>query len=287
MDIFNKNKLFSGFSIAIVALILSLGLSYALAQTSTWTAPQCAPPGCNVDAPLNVGSSHQSKLGSVSINTTTSNPDPFGLDVFGISRFFGNVQIGTTTNGKYATIQIVDGNQGAGKVLTSDGNGNASWQTLPNVGPTSSGDISYYYDTNGGQSLPPASFQMTAAQYTSLIGSHYQTSTCTKSTMIPSGKFVGINAGVHGGGIPSVTVVSNKRRVNVSSYYTRWQQVENPILIVDIANSRFILGYTGYAGSVAKSIPFVSGESEFAIFDDTVLLDNAGLGITSVTVCTL
>jgi hypothetical protein len=137
MDTFNTNKLFVGFSIAIVALILSLGLSYALAQTGTWTAPQCAPPGCNVDAPLNVGSSHQSKLGSVSINTATSNPDPFGLDVFGISRFFGNVQIGTTTNGRYATIQIVDGNQGAGKVLTSDGNGNASWRTVPTIsGPS-------------------------------------------------------------------------------------------------------------------------------------------------------
>lgn len=49
----------------------------------------------------------------------------------------GNVGIGTTTPGAAlhiagtsgATLKIVDGNQAAGKVLTSDANGQASWQT--------------------------------------------------------------------------------------------------------------------------------------------------------------
>jgi len=57
----------------------------------------------------------------------------------------GNVGIGTSVpnsqleiNGNSgSTLKITDGNQGAAKVLTSDANGNASWQAIPGVsGPT-------------------------------------------------------------------------------------------------------------------------------------------------------
>ncbi len=84
----------SALKVIILALVLGLGISYAQA---VWQGPTATPTGNNVDAPINVGPSYQTKLGSVSINTTTSNPDPHGLDVFGISRFFGKVGIGTAS----------------------------------------------------------------------------------------------------------------------------------------------------------------------------------------------
>lgn len=122
-----KTSIINNFKAVILGLVMVAGVGYAAA--GTFSGPTCAPPNCNADAPLNVGPSRQSKLGSISINTATASPDRFGLDVFGMSRFFDNVQIGTTS--KIATVQIVDGNQGEGKVLTSDINGVARWQALP------------------------------------------------------------------------------------------------------------------------------------------------------------
>ncbi len=121
--------LVSGLSIALLALVLSVGVSYVWA--GTWTAPGSTPPNGNVDAPVNIGVGHQNKLGSLSINTTASSPDPYGLDVFGISRFFGDVRIGSTTSP--ASLTVVDASVIAGtangKVLTSDANGKGTWQT--------------------------------------------------------------------------------------------------------------------------------------------------------------
>lgn len=68
-----------------------------------------------------------------------------------ISYTNGNVGIGTATpDAKLhvaGTAKIVDGTQGAGKVLTSDANGLASWQALPVVTPsqwTTNGSTIYY-----------------------------------------------------------------------------------------------------------------------------------------------
>lgn len=132
-----KKKIFSVIYIAI-GLIIGVSTLFVFAD---WAPPTHAPPNCpsgepGCDALLNVGPSHQTKLGSVSINTTTITPDPYGLDVFGISRFFGNLEIGTLA--VPATIKIVDGNQGDGKVLTSNANGVGTWKT-PTVG--SSGTV--------------------------------------------------------------------------------------------------------------------------------------------------
>ena len=105
---FSLTRIASATGIALGAFAISV-----LAQ-STWVAPPGAPTTCpegysGCDAPLHVGIEHQIKKGPLSINTNTTNPiDPYGLEVFGISRFFGNIEIGTAEES--ATVKIIDGN---------------------------------------------------------------------------------------------------------------------------------------------------------------------------------
>ncbi|MGP2569927.1 hypothetical protein ACT4R9_02345 [Ornithobacterium rhinotracheale] len=84
-----------------------------------------------------------------------------------INYFEGKVGIGTQTPEASldvaGTVKIVDGTQGAGKVLTSDSKGNASWET-----PT----MSYAYATGGGErdeefpgSLLPANVYSTTNKF--------------------------------------------------------------------------------------------------------------------------
>jgi len=69
----------------------------------------------------------------------------------------GNVGIGTTTpQAKLdisGNIKIADGTQGAGKVLTSDANGVASWQTPTGGGVSGSGTINTYPKWTGSTTL--------------------------------------------------------------------------------------------------------------------------------------
>ncbi len=51
-----KLKLIQITRIVVLALILTLGVGYAL-SASVFTNPACPPPGCNTDAPINVGGS--------------------------------------------------------------------------------------------------------------------------------------------------------------------------------------------------------------------------------------
>ncbi|MFZ2831689.1 MAG: glycine-rich domain-containing protein [Minisyncoccia bacterium] len=63
------NKIISTIKVFLLALILSLGISYALA----WTAPLSAPPAGNVSAPINTSATIQSKTGGLNIATLTGN----------------------------------------------------------------------------------------------------------------------------------------------------------------------------------------------------------------------
>ena len=71
----------------------------------------------------------------------------------------GNVGIGTDTPGAKldvaGTIKITDGSQGAGKVLTSDANGLATWTT-----PAAAPSFYYLYNVYG---VPSSSFQLGAS----------------------------------------------------------------------------------------------------------------------------
>lgn len=166
-----KDKLIVGFGTAIAVFTVMAGIQYAVAA---WTTAPVNPPNGNVDAPLNVGSSHQVKLGSLSINTDVDNPDQYGLDVFGISRFFGNIEVGSTVIP--ATIKIIDGNQGSGKILVSDASGNASWQDPATAVNSGSGG------TIGGGSSAPASLEYKTC--TTQQGGYISGNSCTASCTI-------------------------------------------------------------------------------------------------------
>lgn len=112
-----------------IATIIGLTLgAFAISAIAagTWTPPTDIPPNGNVDAPINVGEKMQTKKGSLRLNTDFQNSLTYGLDVFGISRFFGNVEIGSSIYP--ATLKIVDGRQGDGKVLTSNADGVGTWK---------------------------------------------------------------------------------------------------------------------------------------------------------------
>ena len=116
--------------IARIAVISGLALgAFALsALAGSWSAPIQQPPSGNVDAPINVGSSNQAKIGSLTIGTSTVQSSP--LDVEGL----GYIQALIVGKNTAKTFQYVDGNQAKGKVLESDAAGSASWVATSTLG---------------------------------------------------------------------------------------------------------------------------------------------------------
>jgi len=108
-DIINTSK------IIIIALFIGLGANYISAAFGPLsTPPNCVSgnPGC--DAPVNVSGSLQTKTGPLNVN---------GAMIIGGIRSLTNVITPSlqVTGGVDATAP------GSGKVLTSDGSGNATW----------------------------------------------------------------------------------------------------------------------------------------------------------------
>jgi hypothetical protein len=105
---------------------------FALSAFAAWTAAPSTPPNGNVDAPINAGSSAQAKSGNLSVGKSTTPLTGLTLDINGVIGSVGLVATNNITLGSVsspATFQYVDSHQAVGKVLTSDANGNASWQT--------------------------------------------------------------------------------------------------------------------------------------------------------------
>jgi len=157
------------FMSAAFFILLGFIIGAALKAALTWVDPVGAPPALNAPAPINVSSVVQTKEGGLNIATTsgrfgigTQSPqarlhlETAGLTSSGYAfRMGGNGQfvvdssgviggrltvlengnVGIGNNNPDAKlrvdgqIKIVDGTQGAGRVLTSDANGLASWQT--------------------------------------------------------------------------------------------------------------------------------------------------------------
>ncbi|MFA6177802.1 MAG: hypothetical protein WC694_02835 [Candidatus Paceibacterota bacterium] len=122
-----KTKIIQNIKSIILALILVLGVSYVSAF-STWVNPTSTPPNNNADTPLNVGNTGQIKVGGLTLNTGGA---PNGLIVQS-----GKVGIGVASPAQKldvaGTIQAtglkITTGATAGKVLTSDALGVATWQ---------------------------------------------------------------------------------------------------------------------------------------------------------------
>ncbi|MDO8241274.1 MAG: hypothetical protein Q7T51_04835 [Candidatus Moranbacteria bacterium] len=100
-----------------LAFIIFIGLSIS----NAWVAPSATPPGGNLGAPINTSNIGQTKIGGLILNT--------GGAVNGLT-----VQSGSTI--LKGALQITSGAPGAGKVLTSDASGNASWAASSATGTT-------------------------------------------------------------------------------------------------------------------------------------------------------
>lgn len=115
--------------IILIAIFVSLGLVQN-AFAIDWTSPTATPPSGNTEAPINVGSASQSKsgilkvLGALGVGGANTLIDPsLKFEVSGKALMqelgiFGPLVIGGTAN-----------NPGMGKVLTSNAQGWATWQT--------------------------------------------------------------------------------------------------------------------------------------------------------------
>ena len=84
----NRYLLYSIFYASL--LLVAIGI-----YTYGYNPPTCDPPGCNLPAPINTGSTAQSKQGYLAVGTSTAPTIP--LVVIGTSYFSGNVGIGTST----------------------------------------------------------------------------------------------------------------------------------------------------------------------------------------------
>lgn len=114
-------KVLSNVLIFAIAVPVGLTLQYALAD---WSPAPGNPPSNNVPAPVNVGDSYQAKSGGLTLGASVASSS-IPLDVEGI----GYIQALILGKDSGSTFQYLDGNEGAGKVLTSDASGNATWQS--------------------------------------------------------------------------------------------------------------------------------------------------------------
>jgi hypothetical protein len=100
----------------ILGLVLTLGISYAAAQIP-FAGPECSPtatPGCNVPAPVNVGSLLQSKLGPLTLG---------GLGVVGDFKFIPTNLVPPTTG---QVLMADDSDLASGKVKWGSVSGSSS-----------------------------------------------------------------------------------------------------------------------------------------------------------------
>ena len=116
---------------------IALGAFALVAAAGTWTPPPQTAPAGNVDAPINVGSSAQAKVGGLRIGDTTL-PTTNMLEVVGKALFASNIGVSGSViaTNVIATSTVTESlkvtkNFADNRVLTSDKYGNASWEPLP------------------------------------------------------------------------------------------------------------------------------------------------------------
>ena len=120
-----------------VALDVYGGISskYSNGEIVSFSTPGGFPGVVLIDTTLNIRADMKlNNSGSVLFSTGTNASGTPGQTNHLTIKNNGNIGIGNTDPQAkldiQGTVKIVDGTQGAGKVLTSDANGNASWQTI-------------------------------------------------------------------------------------------------------------------------------------------------------------
>ena len=121
-----------------IAAITGLALGgFALSVlASTWSAPTQSPPNGNVAAPINVGSTEQTRFGILNIGNSASPTGNILLRVFGTGVINSLSSANITTTNEMATnltttnLKVTGGAVAAGNVLVSDASGNAVWKSI-------------------------------------------------------------------------------------------------------------------------------------------------------------
>jgi hypothetical protein len=137
-----KHEIIKTAKIVILGLIVGVGVNYLFA----WTGPcGSGPTACNVAAPLNVGTTVQTKAGDLGVNAFTA-----ALN----SSFMGQVGIGTATLNPAIKLEVLTNSLGQGTAIRAN-------STVRNVSidligtPYSGGDS----DAPGGQQVTNLSFR--------------------------------------------------------------------------------------------------------------------------------
>ncbi len=117
---------------------LFLGAFALSVLAANWTPADCAAPGCNVDAPINVSNSQQTKIGTLilqdrlSVGKDEVPTAGYTLDVDGPGLFTGLAVTGLLNVSKLSISNQLNintpGSETKGNVLTTDGNGLAEWK---------------------------------------------------------------------------------------------------------------------------------------------------------------
>lgn len=136
-----KQKI-SSKTVSLVFSVLVICFSVGFYVFAAWKEPASNPPDGNVGAPINVGSVTQVKDGGLGINgafttvSTTVLAANAGTNV-GIGVAVPTSKLDVSGTVKATGLQITGGAPGAGKILTSDASGVATWQAAAGGGSVS------------------------------------------------------------------------------------------------------------------------------------------------------
>ena len=120
-------------------VIVSFFAIFVLNAVYAWTGPTTAPPGNNVDAPLNVSSNIQSKDGALGVGAFAS---------FGDAVFYGKVGIGATTPGYKLDIADATAN-GRGINVTGTATSGTVYGIATNLSGAATTNIAAYFTATG------------------------------------------------------------------------------------------------------------------------------------------
>ena len=205
--------------IITLGLALSVGVSYLFAS-SVFSYPPTGtiPPANNVDAPINVSGTAQAKLGGLSLGT-----------------------VSLPTSG--ALFRLIDGNQANGKVLTSDANGNATWQrgSITIIGPLTGTSTSSHFQGNS-FTLSTASNVLIFGYANTVIPNSVASTLSLRLDNVQVSKALISDAAISGGGTASVSTLTYYASNLAAGTHTVQMDIPSPGAFVDSS-------YNGYGGT--------------------------------------